>query len=125
MLVYLAHPVGHDEDQRKKNLANTCKWFLFLLHNTDWSFSVPWYMYVCNLDESYRKRAMRDDLVNLERCDAIVLTGGRISEGMRGELGLAEMSGQKVFDLTSVGYSVDDNPEELKKMIAEITAVHP
>src|SRR5260221_12415997 len=109
MLVYLAHPVGHDPEVRKLNLENTCKWFKFFMEHTDWSLCVPWYIYVTNLDETWRIRAMRDDLVNLERCDAIVLTGGRISEGMMKELGLAEICRQKVFDLISVGYSPEDN----------------
>ncbi len=112
MLVYLAHPVGHDPEERKRNLENTNKWFLFLLEHTDWSLCVPWFIYVSNLDESWRKRAMRDDLVNLERCDGIVLTGGRISEGMQMELGLAQMAGQRVYDLTSVGY--EPSPEAIK-----------
>lgn len=104
MLVYLAHPVGTDPEERKKNLLNAQKWFLYLLKNTDWSFSVPWFIYVSNLDESWRKRAMRDDLTNLERCDAIVLTGGRMTPGMLTELGLAQMGGLKVIDLTGSGY---------------------
>jgi hypothetical protein len=104
MLVYLAHPVGSDPDERKKNLENTRKWFLFLIEHTDWSLCVPWYIYVDNLDESHRKRAMRDDLVNLERCDAICLTGGRLSPGMQTELGLAQIGGHKIFDLLAAGY---------------------
>lgn len=112
MLVYLAHPVGSDPEDRKKNLENTRKWFLFLIEHTDWSLCVPWFIYVDNLDETHRARAMRDDLVNLERCDAICLTGGRISPGMNTELGLAQMAGQKIFDLTSVGY--EPTPETIK-----------
>jgi hypothetical protein len=104
MLVYLAGPVGSDPDERKKNLENIRKWFLFLIEHTDWSISVPWYIYVDNLDESHRKRAMRDDLVSLSRCDAICLTGGRISPGMNTELAMARFGGKRVFDLTSVGY---------------------
>lgn len=108
MLCYLAHPVGHDPEERKKNLENTRKWFLWLIEHTDLSFSVPWYIYVDNLDETHRKRAMRDDLINLGRCDMIILTGGRLSPGMKTELGLAQMSGLKILDLTSVGYEPSD-----------------
>lgn len=120
MLVYLAHPVGFDSEERKKNLKNACLWFKFFMNNTDWAFCVPWYIYVTNLDESWRTRAMRDDLINLERCDAIVLTGGRLSDGMKKELGLAEICGQKVFDLISVGYSPEDNLELALKLVDEI-----
>jgi nucleoside 2-deoxyribosyltransferase len=125
MLVYLAHPVGHDPEERVKNLANVCKWFKFFMEYTDWSMCVPWYIYVTNLDESWRKRAMRDDLVNLERCDAIVLTGGRMSEGMKMELGLAEITGHKIFDLISAGYSPEDNYELALKLVDEISRVNP
>ena len=113
MIVYLAHPVGFDPEERAKNLENTQKWFLFLIKHTDWTICVPWFIYVSNLDESYRKRAMRDDLAILERCDAIALTGGRISEGMQAELGLAFLGGLKVFDLTSAGYEPTPEAERL------------
>jgi hypothetical protein len=110
VLVYLAHPVGQGEE-RAKNLENVNKWFLFLIEHTDWSLCVPWFIYVTNLDETYRSRAMRDDLVNLERCDAIVLTGGKLTGGMKAELGLAEFGGKKIFDLISAGY--EPGPEAL------------
>ncbi len=108
MIVYLAHPVGFEPAERKKNLENVQKWFLWLIHNTDWTISVPWFIYVSNLDETYRKRAMRDDLAILDTCDAICLTGGRISDGMATELGLAQAKHLKVYDLTKYGYEPSD-----------------
>ncbi len=108
MITYIAHPVGSDPVERKKNLENVQKWFLWLIHHTDWTLNVPWFIYVSNLDETYRKRAMRDDLAILNTCNAIVLVGGRISEGMSEELGLAQAKGLRVFDLTKHGYSPDD-----------------
>lgn len=125
MLVYLAHPVGQDPVERKLNLENTQKWVKFLLDNTDWSLCVPWFVYVSTVDESYRERALRDDLINLERCDAIALTGGRLTGGMTKELGMAEICGQKVFDLTSVGYSPEDNLDLALKLIQEIAEAFP
>ena len=103
MITYLAHPVGQGED-RAKNLINTQKWFLWLFkHKPEWSINVPWFIYVCNLDETHRVRAMRDDLRILGTCDAIVLTGGKISEGMCVELLQAQLNLQKVYDLTKCG----------------------
>ena len=125
MLVYLAHPVGQDPEQRKRNLENTQKWVKFLLDHTDWSLCVPWFVYVSTVDESYRERALRDDLINLERCDAIALTGGRTTDGMKKELGLDEICGQKVFDLLAVGYSPEDNLELAIKLCNEITEAFP
>lgn len=119
MLVYLAHPVGQDGAERIKNIANVQKWFLFLLKNTDWALSVPWLIYVQNLTESpeNHKRGLHDDLENLSKCDAIVLTGGKISAGMATELGLALMSGMKVIDLTSCGYSPEEWPERALEIL--------
>ena len=112
-MVYLCHPVGTDPDDRAKNLENTKKWFRWLMDNTDFTVCVPWYIYVVTLDETWRKRCLRDDLIILERCDAIVLTGGRITGGMATELGLAQMGGQEVYDLTSVGYEPDEKALDL------------
>lgn len=123
MLVYLAHPVGQDHEVRKLNLENTQKWVKFLLDNTDWALCVPWFVYVSTVDESYRTRAIRDDLINLERCDAIALTGGKLTGGMKTELGLAEINGHKVFDLLSVGYSPDDNLELALQLIKRFTEI--
>lgn len=120
MIAYLAHPVGYDPDERKLNLDNVQKWFLWLIHNTDLTLNVPWFIYVSNLDESYRKRALRDDLRILDTCQAIILTGGRVSEGMATELALARQRGMRVIDLTSAGYSPDDHPEiteSLKRLL--------
>jgi hypothetical protein len=120
MIAYLAHPVGFDPDERKLNLDNVQKWFLELIHKTDLTINVPWFIYVSNLDESYRKRAMRDDLRILDTCDAIILTGGRISEGMATELALARQRGMRVLDLTSAGYSPDDHPEITAKLMEQL-----
>lgn len=90
--------------ERKRNLENTQKWFLWLFHNTDWTINVPWFIYVSNLTEEHRERCLKDDLTILNTCNAIVLTGGRMTGGMLTELGLAQAKGMKVFDLTCVGY---------------------
>lgn len=112
MIVYLAHPVGAGAD-RDQNLVNTQKWFLWLFHNTDWTIQVPWFIYVSNLTEEHRARAMRDDLRVLSTCDAICLTGGRVSEGMATERVTAKLKGLLEIDLTSVGYEPNDAALEL------------
>ncbi len=117
MIVYLAHPVGHGED-RTQNLENVQKWFLWLFHHTDWTINVPWFIYVSNLDETHRKRALRDDLIVLNTCEGICLTGGKISGGMQTELGLAQVYGNQVFDLTSLGFAPPDSAEADAKALA-------
>lgn len=100
MMVYLAHPVGH-EPQRSVNLQNCQVWFKWLIDNTDWCISLPWLAYIQTLDEGiYRDRGIRDDIRGLSRCDAIILCGSHISSGMRAELAKAEELGLMVIDLT-------------------------
>lgn len=122
MLIYLAHPVGQDPEERKRNLENVSKWFLFFIEHTDWSLCVPWYIYVTNLDETYRERAIRDDLTNLSRCDGIVLTGGKLTGGMQMEKGLSMMAGQKIIDLLAAGY--EPGPEALKLLQSILAETH-
>lgn len=120
MIVYLAHPVGTDPIERAKNLANVQKWFLWLFHNTDWTINVPWFIYVSNLTEEHRERCLKDDLTILSTCKAIALTGGRLTGGMQTELGLAQTSGQKTFDLLSIGYEPPEPGSEAEKRAKEI-----
>lgn len=119
MIAYLAHPVGQDPDERKLNLDNVQKWFRHLFHNTNVTLNVPWFIYVSNLDETHRERCLRDDLRILDTCDAIILTGGRMTGGMQTELALARQRGMRVFDLTSAGYSPDDHPEITAKLMEQ------
>lgn len=117
MIVYLAHPVGQDEEVRKQNLVNVQKWFLWLIANTDWTINVPWFIYVSNLDESHRKRALRDDLAILDTCHAICLVGGKLTGGMAMELGLAQTKNLKVFDLLSAGFEVPADDTAIKQIV--------
>lgn len=111
VISYLAHPVGHGAE-RAKNLENVNGWFLALFHACERiAINVPWKIYVQNLDESHLSRAMRDDLAVLSTCKVIILTGGRISPGMRLELATARTLGMRVIDLTDLGYNpprIDD-----------------
>lgn len=110
IVAYLAHPVGPDRTPaevaaRRDNIANTLAWMRWLVENTRWAILVPWLPYVQILDETtHRDRGIADDLAFLERCDVIVLTGGRISPGMAAELAHAHAHGIPVVDLTSWGF---------------------
>lgn len=106
LVAYLAHPVGHDPVQREKNIANTRAWLRFLVDHTDYAISVPWLPYVCELEEElYRDRGIADDLASLERCDIVILCGGRVSPGMAAEADHAHRHGIPVVDLTGYGYT--------------------
>lgn len=121
---YLAHPVGVGPE-RPKNLENVNGWFLALFHACDRiAINVPWKIYVDNLDESYKNRALRDDLAVLSTCKVIILVGGRISPGMLLEATTARTLGIRVIDLTDMGYNpprIDD--ENAIKALAERLAI--
>lgn len=104
IISYVAHPVGNGED-RARNLVNVSKWFLALFHACDKiAINVPWKIYVDNLTEEHRVRAMRDDLAILGTCRVIIVVGGRISHGMSLEITTAQLLGIRVLDLTDLGY---------------------
>ncbi len=101
---YLAHPVAGDVAD---NMNRARQWLRYLIDTQpEIAFCAPWLPYLDVLDEdnpAHRERGMRDDLAIAERCDGIVLCGGRISSGMRRELdAIAALNGFAV-DLTMCG----------------------
>ena len=109
-VVYLAHPVGAATvDGVRANLAAAKRWLWELRKATDWSICAPWISGVeVALDAGVaegeeRKRGIPDNLAVVERCDAIVLVGGRVSIGMALERDHASACGLRVIDLTDLG----------------------
>jgi hypothetical protein len=102
---YLAHPFhAKTLEERQNNIAGVLSWIRFLVDNTTWSIAAPWLPYVMTLEEStYRDRGIEDDLAALLRFDFVILTGGRISNGMEVERRHAIDTGIPVIDLTSLG----------------------
>lgn len=108
IIAYLAHPVGPDStpaevEARDLNIQSALGWLRWLVDSTTWAISAPWLPYVMRLSESQRDRGMRDNFATLERCDLVVLTGGRVSPGMELERHHAFSCGMPVVDLTSLG----------------------
>lgn len=120
VIAYVAHPVGDGED-RARNLQNVSKWFLALFHaGKHLALCVPWKIYVDNLTEEHKARAMRDDLAILGTCNAIILVGGRISPGMKTELFTAQVKGIQVLDLIDLGFEAPDiNDDNAMKDLAQ------
>jgi hypothetical protein len=124
ILAYLAHPVGpgstlEELEARRENIANTLAWLQWLVDATKWAICVPWLPYVQRLDEStYRERGIEDDLACLERCDLVILTGGRISHGMAAEVRHARQFEIPVVDLTSFGFHAPDAAHTLDAIAA-------
>lgn len=104
-VVYLCHPVGAESVVGiNANLARARRWLKALVDATDWSIVVSWMPYVEALDEAgYRERGLADDLAVIERCNGVVLVGGRVSSGMALERDHALAVNLPVFDLTGLG----------------------
>lgn len=115
-LVYLAHPVRDYDDgkttrDRAANIEAGKLWLKWFLLHTDWSICAHWLSYCVSVGEYDRaygaqvmgERGMSDDIVALDRCDGIVLCGGRITAGMAHELEFARAKNKWVLDLTGLG----------------------
>lgn len=106
-VLYLAHPVSAPNAAGiAENLARARRWLRWLVDHTAHAICCPWLPYVEVLpddSDANRARGLRDDLAILERCDAIVLCGGRLSSGMSLEKMHALSHGLKVADLLTFG----------------------
>ena len=91
------------------NLRRAGRWLWWLRCHTAWSVCAPWIPAVqASIDHgadeaTERARGLADDRAVLERCDAIVLCGGRVSAGMAIERAHAEAHGLAVIDLSMCG----------------------
>jgi hypothetical protein len=102
-LIYMAHPVAPtaeeiaDRDHPtpvdaaiNRNLASALRWLAWLRASfSETTFIAPWISVIQSLggDDSpaLREAGLVDDCTVVERCDGIVLVGGRISSGMARE----------------------------------------
>ena len=70
------------------NLAAARAWLRFLIDACpDVAFCVSWLPYLDVLEDSgaNRERGLRDDCEMVRRCDAVLMVGPRVSDGMRRE----------------------------------------
>lgn len=102
-VAYMAHPYGGDPD----NLIAAQQWLKWLIKvRPEFAWNVPWIPYCQVLDDENpadRQRGIRDDLEILSRCDAIVLVGGNITQGMAKEVEVAKTADLEIIDLTHLG----------------------
>ena len=123
-VVYLAHPVGASTVEGvRANLARAKRWLWALRCATDWSICAPWIPAVEAVIDSgavehdERARGLADDLAVVDRCDAIVMVGGRVSSGMAMERDHAAGHRLRVIDLSDEGEEPEP-PAMLKMLIA-------
>lgn len=104
-VAYLAHPVGGDV---LANLARAKRWVRWLeeTHVPHVAINAQW-ITECEIwddsDPQQRANGMARDREIMIRCDLIILCGGKISDGMAGELRDAKLAGLGVMDLTHLG----------------------
>lgn len=115
-VLYVAHPLGAPDARGiQANILRALRWLAWLRKTyPNITFIAPWIAAVLagadDSDPAAREAGLVDDCAVVERCDGIVLCGGRISSGMRREMehrwGSREEGGpfeSEVYDLTAVG----------------------
>lgn len=75
----------------RANLDRAMRWLAWLRRSfPETTFIAPWIATIMSLDgddsPALREAGLVDDCAVIERCDGIVLCGGRISDGMRREM---------------------------------------
>ncbi len=106
-LAYMAHPLGPEGEQRKKNIDNAAKWFSWLHHQLPkLVFSANWIILASQWDEATgRSRGLDIDEVHVARSDCMFMVGGKVSEGMMREQSKAASLGIPIVDLTFMGWA--------------------
>jgi hypothetical protein len=120
IVVYVAHQYGGDTANR----AAAAKWCAFFAR-LGYSPSAMWIVLTGEWDESMRERGLQIDFENISRCDAMVLVGPAISDGMQRESCHALDEEVPVIDLV---HGFPDTPDDVSadqalEIVARINAV--
>lgn len=103
-LIYVAHPFGGD----RANLERARRWYLWLVREFPRNaYECSWIVSGELLDDDdpqVREDAIARACEIASRCDAVLLVGGHVANGMRREAD----AGKAVLDLTAIG---DEPPE--------------
>jgi hypothetical protein len=104
--VYMSHPVSAPTREGVlQNLENAKDWVVRLVKDLGVAVTADWITLASRWDETVREFALSIDRAQVERCDAVVMVGGRISEGMQIEANHARLFGIPVHDWTYLGYA--------------------
>lgn len=114
------------------NLQRAMRWLSWLRRSfPGTTFTAPWIASIMagadDSDPVQRQAGMADNFAIIERCDGIVLCGGRISDGMRREMEHRCGTRAEVYDLTGLGSEppFDESPAESFIDYTDRRAVQP
>jgi hypothetical protein len=102
-IIYVAHPVSGDV---KANCDKVLKWLRWLtaadpsrIYIAPWVGEVLAHLDMDPIPDTFYDRVLSDDEEVVRRLDGILLTGGRMSTGMKRELAAAFDARKQVFDM--------------------------
>jgi hypothetical protein len=106
-VLYVCHPLS--APTRKgidANRYNAQLWAVWIERTFGVAVSADWIWCTEILAETPENRAhgLQRDCARIERCDGVLLVGGRVSQGMRMESEHASWNAKPVLDLTGCGY---------------------
>jgi hypothetical protein len=101
-LCYVAHPLNAaTREDIAANRLNGARWCAWLARHCGIAPAAPWIVLSSVwTEEEGRELGLEIDCDTIRRCDALILTGGRISSGMQVEIDFARSIGLPVCDLT-------------------------
>lgn len=116
-VLYLAHPVGASTPHGvAADLSSARGWLKALIDGCpNVALCVSWLPYLDVLEDSgaNHERGLRDDCEMVRRCDAMLMVGHRVSDGMRREAAAAVAACLAVIDCTGL------EPSEVIRIVNE------
>lgn len=105
-VLYMAHPVSGDV---KANIHRALNWLSWLRRSfPETTFIAPWIVGIMSgeddADPAQREAGLVDCCAVVERCDGIVLVGGRVSTGMARERDHGVEQSRELCELLSTGH---------------------
>jgi hypothetical protein len=105
-VLFMSHPVAGDVPA---NLARARRWYRWLQWAApDCAIVCQWLTAIEVLGENdadpvQRERGIRRSELVAQRCDGVLLVGGRVTEGLRREAAACVLGGGGVHDFTYLG----------------------
>lgn len=123
-VIYLAHPLGAATPEGvEANKARARRWIRWVYDNfKDVAVVADWLITCDVLDDfnpEHRAHGMTMNAAIIPRCDEFWMVGGRVSNGMNDESGVADRARRRIYDLTWLGEEPPaEVPEKVRALIA-------